>query len=262
MAIDVVNTFEALLADDEPPAFEIVNAGGASNLVLVCDHASRRVPRALDHLGLTPEQLDDHIGWDPGAAEVARRLSSNLDAPLILSGYSRLVIDCNRPLHSSQSIAEQSADVFIPGNQHLSEAARASRIYSLFMPYHTAIHKLLDARQHKPSLLLSIHSFTPVLHDVRRPWNIGVSYWKDKRFAQLLRYALQQRGDLVIGDNQPYAIDPEFDYAIPVHGEGRGLACAMIEMRQNDILSAAGIADYAERLTQAFKWSEAIMLTP
>jgi predicted N-formylglutamate amidohydrolase len=107
------NFLKKLLADDEPPAFEVVNTNGASQFVLVCDHASKRVPRCLNNLGLTDEQLDDHIGWDPGAAEVARLLSKNLNAPLVLSGYSRLVIDCNRPLQSVQSIPEQSAGVMV-----------------------------------------------------------------------------------------------------------------------------------------------------
>jgi predicted N-formylglutamate amidohydrolase len=98
----------ALLGSDEPPPVELVNDGGRSSAVLVCDHASNRVPQQLGTLGLDAAQLADHIGWDPGAAEVARRLSTLLDAPLVLSGYSRLVIDCNRPLRSTGSIAEES----------------------------------------------------------------------------------------------------------------------------------------------------------
>jgi predicted N-formylglutamate amidohydrolase len=240
-----------LLADDEPAAFEIVNAHSASKFVLVCDHASNRVPRCLHNLGLTADQLNDHIGWDPGAAAVARLLSKNLNAPLALSGYSRLVIDCNRPLQSAQSIPEQSAGVSVPGNQSLSEEERALRVNNLFYPYHNAISQLLDSRKHRTTFFLSIHSFTPVLNNEARPWNIGVSCWRDDYFAKNLIDALSQSNDILVGNNEPYAIDAEFDYAVPVHGEARGLPSAMIEIRQDGIGSLTGVSEWAERITQA-----------
>ena len=240
-----------LLADDEPPAFEIVNANGASNFVLVCDHASKRVPRCLNNLGLTEEQLDDHIGWDPGAADVARMLSKNLNAPLILSGYSRLVIDCNRPLQSIQSIPAQSAGVLVPANQYVNEEERALRVNDLFHTYHNAITQLLDSRKNRTTFLLSIHSFTPVLNNQPRPWNIGVSFWRDNYFSKKLINVLSQFDDILVGDNEPYAIDAEFDYAVPVHGEARGLPSAMLEIRQDGIRSAEGVSNWAERITKA-----------
>lgn len=240
-----------LIAYDEPPAFELVNSEGKSNFVLVCDHASKRVPRCLNNLGLTEDQLDDHIGWDPGAAEVARILSKNLDAALVLSGYSRLVIDCNRPLQSEQSIPEQSAGIPVPGNQNLNDQERASRVNSLFFPYHSAVSQLLDSRKNRTTFFLSIHSFTPVLNNQQRPWNIGVSFWRNNHFAKNLLDALNESNDIVVGDNQPYAIDAEFDYAVPMHGEARGFPSAMMEIRQDGIRSAEGIAEWAERITQA-----------
>jgi predicted N-formylglutamate amidohydrolase len=251
MKIDVTHFAELLLADDEPQAFEIVNATGLSKLVLVCDHASKRVPRCLDNLGLTPEQLDDHIGWDPGAADVARLLSLKLDAPLVLSGYSRLVIDCNRPLQSLQSIPEQSAGVLIPANQNITAEDRARRVNNLFAPYHHAINQLLAARQNTATAFLSIHSFTPSLDGQQRPWHIGVSSWRDHRLAKQLIDVLKKNNEIVVGDNEPYAIDTEFDYAIPVHGEGRGLPSAMIEIRQDGIRTSAGVAAWAERIAKA-----------
>lgn len=260
MTIDLNFPSEPLLAHDEPPAFEQVNANGSSRFVLVCDHASKRVPRCLNNLGLTPHQLDDHIGWDPGAAEVARILSKNLDAPLVLSEYSRLVIDCNRPLHSAQSIVEQSAGVLVPGNQQISNQERARRINDLFTPYHNAINQLLSSRITRPTILLSIHSFTPVLNNQQRPWHIGISFWRDDRFAKLLINALKKSDDIVVGDNEPYAIDAEFDYAVPVHGEARGLPSAMVEMRQDGIRTAAGVEQWAARLTQACRDTEAQLL--
>ncbi len=240
-----------LLTSGEPAAFELVNSSGKSNFVLVCDHASKLVPRCLDNLGLTDDQLHDHIGWDPGAAEVARMLSKNLDAPLVLSGYSRLVIDCNRPLQSVQSIPEQSAGIPVPGNLNISEQERARRVNYLFVPYHNAVTHLLDSRKNLKTFFLSIHSFTPVLNSHQRPWNIGVSFWRDNYLSKNLIDALSQSKDIVVGDNEPYAIDTAFDYAVPVHGEARGLPSAMIEIRQDGIRSAEGVAEWAERISRA-----------
>ncbi|HOY22501.1 MAG TPA: N-formylglutamate amidohydrolase [Cellvibrio sp.] len=259
MAVDIKKSANFLLENDEPPAFEIVNASGASKLVLVCDHASKRVPRCLENLGLTPEQLDDHIGWDPGAADVARLLSKNLDAPLILSGYSRLVIDCNRPLQSSQSIPAQSADLLVPRNQNITDEDRAWRVNNLFSPYHNAINQLLAARENHATILLSIHSFTPILNDQHRPWNIGISFWRNQVLAKLLINALKKYDDIVVGDNEPYTIDTEFDYAIPVHGEGRGLPSAMIEMRQDGVRNNVGVAAWAARITHAYQEIESLL---
>jgi predicted N-formylglutamate amidohydrolase len=246
-----------LLAAHEPPAFEIVNATGVSNLLLVCDHASNRVPNSLEFLGLTTAQLDDHIGWDPGAAGVARLLAENLHAPLVLSNYSRLVVDCNRPLSSVELIPEQSAGVLIPGNRLLSPMQKQARIEQLFWPYHQAIDDLIDTRlsaagRFHPRVLLSIHSFTPSLRGELRPWNIGVAARQDQRFAQMLFNALSKVAEINVGFNQPYSIDDNFDYTLPVQGEGRGLLSAMIEIRQDGLKTSEQIASWAAHLTQAY----------
>lgn len=246
-----------MLGPDEPPAVELRNAEGGGRVVLLCDHASNRIPRRLGTLGLNPVLLSDHIAWDPGAAEVARRLSAHLDAPLVLSGYSRLVIDCNRPLESPESIAELSAGVPIPGNFGLSPEGRRGRVEGFFRPYHEAIDRLLDGRSHGVAVLLSIHSFTPILNGQSRPWHIGVSHWRDSRLATLLLGALEHRGDLVVGDNQPYPIEQDMDYTIPRHGEGRGLQSAMIEIRQDGARTEAAVAAWAARLAEAYRLIEA-----
>jgi predicted N-formylglutamate amidohydrolase len=247
----------SLLSSQEPPAVEIVNGDGSSSAVLLCDHASNRVPERLGTLGLNPVQLAAHIGWDPGAADVARRLSARLDAPLVLSGYSRLVIDCNRPLRSAESIVEESAGVPVPRNCGLSPAERESRINALFRPYHDAIDELLNGRSRRPSLLLSVHSFTPVLNGRPRPWRIGISYGHNRELAALMLGALARSGDFLVGENEPYPIDDDIDYTIPVHGEGRGLPSVMIEIRQDGIRTAEGAALWAERLAQADRLIEA-----
>lgn len=245
------------LGFDEAPAVEIVNADGASSAVLVCDHASNRVPQRLGTLGLEASQLLDHIAWDAGAADVARRLATYLDAPLVLSGYSRLVIDCNRPLHRAESIAEQSAGIPIPGNRGLSPEERDIRIDTLFWPYHNAIRELLDARSQRASLLLSIHSFTPMLNGQSRPWHIGISHGCDRRLAKLLLATLTRGGNFIVGDNEPYPIEQEVDYTIPVHGEGRGLPSAMIEIRQDGVRTTVDAAAWAARLAEAYRQVEA-----
>lgn len=249
-------TTYSLLGPDEPPPVEMVNVDGRSSAVLVCDHASNRVPQRLGTLGVGADDLADHIGWDPGAAEVARRLSDHLDAPLVLSGYSRLVIDCNRPLRSTQSIPEQSAGVRVPGNCGLSVEERERRVNGLFLPYHSAIDRLLDSRSQRPTLLLSIHSFFPVMNGRPRPWHIGVSSRHSTELAALLLKALAQSGDFTIGDNEPYPIEDDFDYTIPTHGEGRGLPSVMIEIRQDGIETKAGAATWAVRLAQAYRLIE------
>ncbi|WP_331352821.1 N-formylglutamate amidohydrolase [Cellvibrio sp. UBA7671] len=246
-----------LLLPTEPAAVELFNQQGKSNLVLVCDHASNRVPVCLDKLGLSDDQLAEHIGWDPGAATVARLLAKALDAPLLLSGYSRLVIDCNRPIESNELIPEQSAGIVIPGNQNLSAYERADRIQNLFIPYHDAIDALLDARllsnPKHPTLFLSIHSFTPFLFNQQRPWHIGVSHKSDARFAKDLYRALVQQGDIIVGLNEPYPIEDAFDYSIPTHGEARGLPCAMIEIRQDGLTTETGIERWAARIANAYR---------
>lgn len=252
-----MSTPNPLLMPGELPAFEIVNAQGASQLILVCDHASNRVPVGLNMLGLTQEQLGEHIGWDPGAADVARILAHKLDAPLVLSNYSRLVIDCNRPLNSPELIPEQSAGIIIPGNKMLSLAQKSQRIHELFLPYHQTIEQVINTRQlrerkSRPHTLLSIHSFTANLNGNQRPWHIGIAARNDERFAKALQHSLMAHGDITVGFNQPYVIDDDFDYTLPKHAESRGLHNAMIEIRQDGLLLAEQLAHWADRIAQAY----------
>lgn len=256
----------ALLADDEPAPYQLFNATGSCSLVLVCDHASNHVPRNLNHLGLSPQTLDTHIAWDPGAAAVAQALATLLNAPLVMSNYSRLVIDCNRPPASPESIPVQSDNLWIPGNQNLSERDRKLRLDTIFNPYQQAIAQLLEQRK-TTTALLSIHSFTPNLKGEHRPWQIGVAYFREALLAQALYTALEsntalQQGVLVqpgvkwmVGFNQPYRIEEEFDYTVPIQGEARGLPAAMVEIRQDTIGDNSAVEYWAERLAQA--WSEA-----
>jgi predicted N-formylglutamate amidohydrolase len=249
-----------LLAPDDPPPVETVNAKGTGHAVLVCDHASNTIPERLLSLGLARDMLREHIAWDPGAADVARRLAAHLDSTLVLSGYSRLVIDCNRPTGHAESIAERSAGVSIPGNRGLSPLERSSRVDALFRPYHGAIAALLDARSRRPTQLISIHSFTPILNGRLRPWQIGISHWHDEQFAALLLGALRRAGGFSLGDNEPYPIDSDIDYTIPAHGGSRGLPSVMIEIRQDEIRTPAGAMAWAARIAAAYRLIEVELL--
>ncbi|HZF97674.1 MAG TPA: N-formylglutamate amidohydrolase [Pseudoxanthomonas sp.] len=240
-----------LLAADEPPCFTVHRPQGRSPFVLIADHAGQRVPRALNDLGLPQSELDRHIGWDIGIAGVTRLLADALDAVAILQTYSRLVIDCNRPLGAPGSIAAASDGTAVPGNADLRPADAAARAREIFVPYHRRIAAALDARSGpRPPVLIAMHSFTPVFAGVARPWHAGVLYHRDARLARPLLQALGEEPGLLVGDNQPYSVSDATDYAIPVHGERRGLPHVELEIRQDLIADEKGQAQWAQRLAR------------
>ena len=238
-----------LLAADEPPAFTAQNLGGTSPLVLLCEHASNRLPRRLGDLGLRPEELRRHIAWDIGAAALARTLSHALDAPLFETGYSRLVIDCNRPPGAASSVPERSEDTIIPGNAALGAEERRAREEALFHPFHGAVTAFLDARQAagRPTAVIGVHSFTPVFRGVARPWDAGILFDGARHFAMPLIEALAATG-LAVGENEPYRIEIGDDYTVPVHGDGRGLPALLLEIRQDLLADDAAARRWADRL--------------
>lgn len=251
MAADAPGPGPLLQPGDLPP-FELINPHGASPWLFTADHAGQAIPRALGDLGLPPGEIDRHIGWDIGIAGVARHLASMLDAWTILQTYSRLVIDCNRPLDSPTLIVQASDGTSVPANAALPAQARAARVREIFRPYHDTIVQALDQRgdAQRPTLLVTLHSFTPAMAGVARPWHCGVLYHRDARLAHALRDALLTEGDLVVGDNQPYAVSDTSDYAIPVHGESRGLPHVELEIRQDLIADEAGQLGWAMRLAR------------
>ncbi len=230
-----------MLSADEPPAFTVENRSGASPFLLTCDHASGRIPNKLGSLGLTQAELSSHIAYDIGAAAVARLLARRLDAPLILQNYSRLVIDCNRPIASNESIALHSDASRIAGNEHLGTTAVDARRREIFEPYHAELRSILDQRTSVAGrvIVLAVHSFTPTYRGVDRPWHLGFMY-RDARLARPLLEILRRNSDLRIGDNEPYAIEDGIDYSIPHHFESRGIEHAGVEIRQDLITDAAG----------------------
>jgi predicted N-formylglutamate amidohydrolase len=234
-------------------AVTTVNEGGASPYVLLCEHASNYIPAEYSGLGLQGADLRRHIAWDIGAADLARLLSRRLDAPLFLSGYSRLLIDCNRPLLTPTSIPTRSEDTEIPGNHRLAADERERRAAAYFTPFHEQVAAMLDRRTRSgvPTIVVGVHSFTPVFHGVARPWQCGVLYAAAAEFGRGLIAGLAADPGLNVGDNQPYQIAAAYDYTVPVHGDQRGLPAALIEIRQDLIATAEGVEEWAQRLVPA-----------
>lgn len=236
----------------EPP-FAIYNRRGRSALVLVCEHASNRMPERYQRLGLSENDLLRHIAWDMGALEVAQACAEHLDAPLVHATWSRLLLDLNRPLDADDSIVEHSEDTAIPGNRALAADERRLRQDAIYHPFHDALKQLIDARlaRGQATTLLSMHSFTPNYHGVARPWHVGVLAEHDRRLADDLLAAFRADPDLCVGDNQPYAPKQGVYHSMDRHGQQRGLACAMIELRNDLIAHTSTQRAWADRLCAA-----------
>jgi len=241
-----------LLSSQEVPPVGVVRCEGTSPFFIVCDHAGQLVPRALKSLGLSQEQLASHIAWDIGALGVARRLGAALDASVVWQRYSRLVVDCNRPLDALDSIVCRSERTDVPGNQQVAPPDAEERAREIFRPYHDEIAKALDERQAagRSTVLVSVHTFTPVFLEVARPWHVGVLANRDRRVAEPLLRALRGEGDLVVGDNEPYAAGELTDYTIVHHAERRGLRCVEIEIRQDLVGDKDGQDAWGGRLAR------------
>jgi predicted N-formylglutamate amidohydrolase len=249
-----------LLSGGDPPAVAVERGEGSSPFLLVCDHASNRIPARLGDLGVSAADRLRHIAWDVGAAEVARLMSGRLDATLVLQGYSRLVIDCNRAPGHPASIPVVSETTDVPGNRDLVPADVAARVEEVFRPYHDEISRIMDARAAagRATILVAVHSFTPYYEGWgARPWHVGVLYNRDPRLPSLMLELLRGEPGLTVGDNEPYRVSDETDYTIPVHGEGRGVLHVEIEVRHDEVEDAAGQHAWAERLCRFLLHSEA-----
>ena len=240
-----------LLRGEDDPVI-VVNSGGASDFVLVCEHAGRVIPKRLGTLGLAEEDLARHIAWDIGAEGVARRMSAALDAPLILQRFSRLVYDCNRPPESRDAMPAVSETTPIPGNEMLASSEKLERIEVLYRPFHGAVSRLLDQRAAAgtESILITIHSFNPVYRGMRRMLDLGILHDTDSRLADALLKSLTAEPDLAVRRNEPYGAQDGVTHTLLLHGISRRLRNAMVEIRNDLVHDEAGQEVWAERLSR------------
>jgi predicted N-formylglutamate amidohydrolase len=228
----------------------VENPEGAGSFVIVCDHASNRIPKECEPFGLSDDVLSTHIAWDPGALPVARQLSATLDAPLLWPDVSRLVIDCNRSPDASTLIVVESEGRPVPANRGLSQDERMRRLAHVHTPYHAAIDACLKRRDEarRPTALVAIHSFTPVYFGKPRPWQIGIVFGHNRRLADILIGQLQSDPALAVGINEPYSPADQVYYTVERHTGPRHLPAAMIEIRNNEIGDAKSQRNWADRL--------------
>lgn len=239
---------EPRVGSEMADSYEVIGGHAGLGLIILCDHASNALPHGYGTLGLDSVQLKRHIAFDIGVDGVVRRLAAALGVPAVLTHYSRLLIDCNRGADDPTMIMRISDGAVIPGNRVLDAAEREKRITQYYEPYHRAIDRTID--RCIPSMtpfLLSIHSFTNVWKGQARPWHAAVLWDRDDRLARRLLDELRADPALIVGDNEPYTGRLRGD-TMWQHGTMRGLAHAIIEIRQDLIADEAGEARWAERL--------------
>ncbi len=240
-----------LIPGIDPEPVEIINNGSQSPFLFVCEHAGNAIPQKLNGLGLPASKLELHIAVDIGARSVATKLAQRLACTLILQRYSRLVIDCNRPIGTAGSIPAVSDSITIPGNHHITTQNRIQREVSIFAPYATQCKTKIA--HHNIGFVYSIHSFTPRMNGQNRPWDIGFLYRnRSSRGEQLAALFHNLWPDLSVGLNQPYFIEDETDWFIPVCAETRGVPHCLIEIRNDHLRTAKDCDLWAERLYQLF----------
>jgi predicted N-formylglutamate amidohydrolase len=234
--------------------YEIVAGQGHVRLILLCDHASNRIPAEYGDLGLDASQFERHIAYDIGAASLTRGLAGRLGATAVLSCFSRLLIDPNRGMDDPTLIMRLSDGAVVPGNRGVDADERALRIARFHQPYHHAIAAAVaetKAQGHVP-FLVSIHSFTPVWRGWQRPWHVGILWDRDEHVARAMIRGFLAQGDLVVGDNEPYHGALEGD-TLNTHGTEAGLPHALIEVRQDLIAAKTGVDEWVERVAKVIE---------
>jgi predicted N-formylglutamate amidohydrolase len=242
-----------LLVRGDPPPVEIRRGDGRSPFLLLGDHAGNASPAALGDLGLEAGERRRHIAWDIGVRALGEKLADDLDAPFLHQPYSRLVIDCNRAPGSPQSIVAASDGTPVPGNAGLDPGAAEARIAAVHRPYHAAIAAEIAQRRSAgmETILVSLHSFTPVMGGIERPWDAGILHDRGEAgFSLRLLERLRAVAGLCVGDNEPYRMD-EIDFTIPFHAWPAGLAYAEVEVRQDQLSTPEGVSRWAAILAEA-----------
>lgn len=234
---------------------------GRAPILLVCEHASARLPEQLGTLGLAPEELLEHIAWDLGALDLALALSARLDAPLVHAGMSRLVHDCNRPPHSPTAVRAVSERFTIPGNRGLSSQARAQRVEHCYEPFRALLERTItartadaagdpDAAARVPLTIVTIHSFTPVFDGTVREVELGVLHGSDRSLADRMLAAAAGTTGLRAERNAPYGPGDGVLHTVEQQAVARGLPGVMLEVRNDLLRDADGVADVGDRLAR------------
>ena len=224
-----------------------------SRWLITCDHASNTVPPCIGNgsLGLPDADMERHIAYDIGAAGVTRALADALDAPAILSNFSRLVIDPNRGATDPTVLMKIYDGSVIAANRYADDAEKARRLEAFYAPYHAAYSEL--AARQDDTVVVAIHSFTPQLAGrAPRPWHIGVLYADDARLSAPLMKELRAEPDLCVGDNEPYLGHLPGD-AIDRHALAFGRHNTLIELRTDLIETEADQVAWAQRLAPILK---------
>ncbi|MBL6617636.1 MAG: N-formylglutamate amidohydrolase [Reyranella sp.] len=242
-----------LLGPGDPAAFSVHNERGKAPLLLLCDHASKAVPKALGSLGISDDELARHIGWDIGGLDAALALAEALDAPLVASGYSRLVIDCNRWPGGEGSTPEVSDGTPVPANRGLTKEQVDARADACFWPYHREVDRQLDRMTagRRAVALLVMHSFTPQMNGFKRPWHVGVLWNDDARLPEPLLAELRRDSALIVGDNEPYSARASYEYTLNAHARTRKLPHCSLEVRQDLIATPDDARAWGVRLAPA-----------
>jgi len=256
-------TDDKLIEPSEGPAFAVRRPDGASDVVLICEHASKTMPKALGSMGLDEAALESHIAWDIGAQRVAEMLSDRLDASLVSQRFSRLAYDCNRPPEAAGAYPERSEIFDVPGNAGLGASDKARRADALYHPFHQAIDALIDARlaAGRSVLLVTVHSFTPVYFGKPREGHLGILHDEDSRLADAMLVASQTLGLDQVLRNYPYGPEDGVTHTLKRHGLTRQIANVMLEIRNDLISDDAGQALWTARIAELLEMSFARLST-
>jgi predicted N-formylglutamate amidohydrolase len=248
----------AVLSAEEPAPFRVENVKGRTAGLIICDHASNRVPRSLKDMGLEKNVLKKHIAWDIGAEDICRHLSKALDMPAIFAGYSRLVVDLNRAPAHHECILDISDNIKIPANTGLSREDRERRLREVYHPYQKQAGKLVQGfvKKKQTPLLIAVHSFTPQMDGIRRPWHLSLLWHREEKIArQIVKNIRKNHPDLLVGENEPYTLfDERFaGSTLDCHGEERGLPYVFVEFRQDLINTKEKAARWADIFLEALR---------
>jgi len=236
----------------EEPAVQIINELGEGPFVLVCEHASNRIPAEFNSIGISNAAQQSHAGWDIGALALSKAMSTLLASPLVASTVSRLIYDCNRAPSSKTAIVPGSETEAIPGNLQLSSAQRSRRVEAVYQPFSQALSELLDRRQaqHISTCLVTVHSFTPVFHGKVRTVELGVLHDDDSALADLILEIATKHTTLLVERNQPYGPSDDVTHTLQKHALPRNMANVMLEIKNDLLLGSESIEEISQALSQ------------